>query len=856
MTTGRFILAFDRDSVKSPEEQIRHLLVIQDKSGRRTIPLEAGTYSIGRHPSNTIVLNSRMVSRQHAVLLRVSDPQTGNFFFRLVDGDLQGKRSANGLKVNGKACQSHILKHRDLIIFGGDVRARYHAISNLSDTGFSRYTHEAQFASLPVNARDSLPYQAAALDEAQAKVLSEAAIFRLSSFPELSPNPILEVDQRGQITYLNPAAMREFKNLQASDSQHPLLLELLPPTESQPQPLRVREIQLGDFYYEQVIQPLPEANLIRCYITNITERKLAQRALQESEERYAIAAEGANDGLWDWDLRTNDIYFSERWKQMLGLVAVEVPPTPEIWFAAIYADDRPHLQIEIEQHITGLTPHLECEFRVLHQDGNLRWMRVRGLALRDENNQPYRMAGSLTDITEYRLIQEQILHDALHDAMTGLPNRILMMDRLGQAIQRAKRRPGYLFAILFLDLDRFKVLNDSLGHLVGDQLLIGIAQRLVGCLRSEDTIARLGGDEFAILLDEVGTVEFACQVAERILAELRRPFILEGHEVFTGVSIGIAFNTHEHLQPEDLLRDADTAMYRAKSLGKDRYEVFSTAMRVEVLALLQLETELRRAVERGEFIVYYQPIVDLIQARICGFETLIRWQHPQRGVIAPGEFINIAEETGLILPMSWWVLETACAQMQQWSSQFPSSQGLSISVNLTGQHFSQPDLVSRLDHILATSQFSSQRLRLEVTETILMENTELAVQALEAIRMRGIQIYMDDFGTGYSSLSYLHRFPIDTLKIDRCFISPLLHPDIQGGGIVQTILTLAKSLHLNVVAEGVETEAQCLALQRMGCAYAQGYLFAPPLSTSQVEEVLARESLDISCLRGTPTLQT
>ncbi len=836
--------------MKRPEEKIRHLLVIQDVNGRRTIPLEAGTYSIGRHPSNTIVLNSRLVSRQHAVLLRVSDPETGNFFFRLIDGDLQGKRSANGIKVNDTPCYSHILRHRDLILFGGDVRARYHAISNLSDMGFIKYTEEAQFSSRPVAARDSLPYQASELNVHQAKDLSEVAILRLSSFPELSPNPILEIDQAGRITYLNPAAIQEFPEVQANNPDHPLLKDLLTIAEANPKQLQLREVGLGERHYEQAIQVLPEANLIRSYITNITERKLAQRALQESEERYAIAALGANDGLWDWDLQTNEVYYSERWKQMLGLPA-NSPPMPETWFSRIHPDDRLHVQLEIEHHLSGLRPHLECEFRIVHEDGSSRWMRVRGLVLRDPEAQPCRMAGSLTDITEYRLIQEQILHDALHDAMTGLPNRILMMDRLGQAMQRSKRRNSYLFAVMFLDLDRFKVLNDSLGHLVGDQLLIGIAQRLVRCLRVEDTIARLGGDEFAILLDEVGSVEYAFQVAERILTELRRPFILEGHEIFTGVSIGIAFNNHQdHLQPEDLLRDADTAMYRAKSLGKDRYEVFSSAMRVEAMALLQLETELRRAVERQEFKVYYQPIVNLAEAQICGFETLIRWQHPERGIISPAEFMEVAEETGLILPMSWWVLETACQQMQQWSGEFSQAQELFISVNLTGEHFAQPDLVSRLDSILVHTGFAPQRLRLEVTETILMENTELAVQALEAIRLRGIQIYMDDFGTGYSSLSYLHRFPIDTLKIDRCFISPLLHPDIQGGGIVQTILTLAKSLHLNVVAEGVETETQCLALQRMGCAYAQGYLFAPPLSTEQVQDILVEKSLIISCLQS------
>ncbi len=836
--------------MKRPEEQIRHLLVVQDTNGRRTIPLESGTYSIGRHPSNTIVLNSPLVSRQHAVLLRVTDPETGNFIFRLIDGDLQGKRSANGIKVNGKACHSHILKHRDSITFGGDVRARYHAISNLSDAGFTRYSQEAKNASLPVAARESLPYLPSSVSPHQARDLSEAAIFRLSSFPELSPSPIIEMDQLGRLTYLNPAAIREFPELQTSNPHHPLLERLLVLAESAPQKLHVREVALGDSYYEQAIQILPEANLIRCYVTNITERKLAQLALQESEERYAMAAEGANDGLWDWNLRTNEIYFSDRWKQMLGLPIPDCPPVPETWFGRIHPEDRVHVQVEIQQHLEGQRSFLECEFRILHEDGGLRWMRVRGLARRDAEDAPYRMAGSLTDITEYRLIQEQILHDALHDAMTGLPNRILMMDRLGQAIQRAKRRNSYLFAVLFLDLDRFKVLNDSLGHLVGDQLLIGIAQRLVRCLRAEDTIARLGGDEFAILLDEVGSMEFACQVAERILTELRRPFVLEGHEIFTGVSIGIAFNNQDHLQPEDLLRDADTAMYRAKSLGKDRYEVFSTAMRVEALALLQLETELRRAVERQEFVVYYQPIIDLAAACICGFETLIRWQHPERGIISPAEFMDVAEETGLILPMSWWVLETACQQMQHWSGQFPQALDLSISVNLTGQHFVQADLVSRLDRILAETGFAPNRLRLEVTETILMENTELAVQALEALRARGIQIYMDDFGTGYSSLSYLHRFPIDTLKIDRCFISPLLHHDIQGGGIVQTILTLAKSLHLNVVAEGVETEVQCQALQRMGCAYAQGYLFSRPLSSEQVENILAADSLVVNCLQS------
>ncbi|WP_460194714.1 EAL domain-containing protein [Thermosynechococcus sp. FA-CM-4201] len=829
-----------------PPKKWRHLLVIEDQEGRRTIPLEASTYTIGRHPSNTIVLKSPMISRQHAVLLRVLDPNSSNFFFRLIDGDLQGKRSVNGLTVNGKPCQSHILQHKDLIVFGGDVRARYHAIANISDSGFNRYTRALQASS--ISDQDVASFGGAFIGS-QMSELTELQLLRLSSFPELSPYPIIELAPNGQLTYLNPAAIQEFPDLGEPDVQHPLLSRLQS-WSLQEKRFSVEEINVGDRTYEVTIHLLRESQLIRCYITDITERKRSELALRISEERYALAAEGANDGLWDWHISDRSMYYSPRWELLIGETPGTLQPTIEEWWRRVHPDDLERLRQSMKEHLLGTRPHFECEFRIKHADGSYRWMRSRGKALRNEEGQPYRMAGSMTDVTEYHLIQEQILHDALHDAMTGLPNRVLFMDRLSQAITRRVRRPHSLFAVLFLDVDRFKVINDSLGHLAGDQLLIGIGQRLTACTRAEDTIARLGGDEFAILLEELTTPAQAIEVAERVLVALSRPFLLEGHEVFTSASIGIAFPSEESKTAEDLLRDADTAMYRAKSLGKARYEVFSMTMRAQSIALMQIETDLRRAAERDEFLVYYQPIVDLSTLNIVGFETLLRWQHPERGIVSPGEFMSVAEETGLILPISWWVMAEACRQMQRWSKVFPRSRGLSISVNLSGRHFQQADLLLNLRSILSETEFPAERLRLEVTEGILIDNKEVAIATLEEIRAMGIGLYMDDFGTGYSSLSYLHRFPIDTLKIDRTFISAL-NSEESSATIVHTILMLAHSLRLKVVAEGIETRQQYRVLQALGCNYGQGYFFARPLSAQQVEQLFASQSLP-HLIRPTP----
>ena len=432
--------------------------------------------------------------------------------------------------------------------------------------------------------------------------------------------------------------------------------------------------------------------------TQLSHKRLVE-ALRESEERYALAARGANDGLWDWNLKDNEIYFSPRWKSMLGYDEEEIGSSPEEWFKRVHPDDLQRVKEVVASHLEGQTTHCENEHRMLHQNGTYHWMLNRGLAVRDAQGKATRLAGSQTDITQGKVA----------DALTGLPNRLLFMDRLERAVKNAQRAKDYLFAVFFLDLDRFKVINDSLGHVMGDQLLIATARRLESCLRSTDavarlgdghTVARLGGDEFTILLDHIKHIADATRVADRLQKELALPFNLNGQEVFTTVSIGIAVSATGYERPEELLRDADTAMYRAKALGKARYELFDTAMREVAVASLQLETDLRKAIDRQEFQNFYQPIVSLETGRIVGFEALVRWQHPERGLVFPGDFILAAEESGMIVSIGQWVLREACRQMRAWQARFPTTVPWMISVNLSTKQFKQSNLVQQIEDIL------------------------------------------------------------------------------------------------------------------------------------------------------------
>ncbi|MEH2421692.1 MAG: EAL domain-containing protein [Nostoc sp.] len=442
------------------------------------------------------------------------------------------------------------------------------------------------------------------------------------------------------------------------------------------------------------------------------------------------------------------------------------------------------------------------------------------------------------EITSRQKLQSQLLDMALHDSLTGLPNRVLFIRRLENALNRAKQESSYQFVVLFLDCDRFKVVNDSLGHLVGDELLIAIARRLQACLIPIDTLARLGGDEFGIILENITDINIAIQVVEQILQQLSLAFKLSRYEVFMNACIGISWGNKDYDCPDYLLRDADTAMYRAKAQGRGKYHVFNPAMHQEAIQLLELENDLRRAVERQEFLVYYQPIVSLTTGKISGFEALVRWQHPIRGLVYPTEFIPVAEETGLINAINTWVLQSACHQLSIWQHHPVTLEPLTISVNLSARLFSQPNLVEQIDRIIYENKINPAYLELEITESVIMENTNAIKIILQKLKQRKIKLIMDDFGTGYSSLSYLHIFPLNALKIDKSFVKRM-QENKENMGLVPAMIGIANSMGMNAIAEGVETQKQLAQLRSLNCNFAQGYLFSKPIEQQLVLKLLA-----------------
>lgn len=579
-----------------------------------------------------------------------------------------------------------------------------------------------------------------------------------------------------------------------------------------------------------------DASLLGRSIRYAMERTHAIRALRESEERYQRLVELSPDAIIV-HAEGRIVFINSAGVRLLGATSREqLLGMPILGF--VHDDFRDSVGNRITKLIEEGIEAPFAEEKLIRLDGSMLDAEVAAVTFVYEDRPAVQVVAR--DISARKQAEERLLHDAFHDPLTGLPNRSLFLEHLKLATERAKRPKGYLFAVLFLDLDRFKNINDSLGHTVGDQLLEAIARRLEKCLRQIDIVARFGGDEFAVLLDGIEDSSDAVRVAERIQKELHIPLSLNGHDVFTSASIGIAISGRGYQHTEEIVRDADTAMYRAKALGKARHEIFDTEMHSHAVKVLQLETDLRRAVERQEFLIHYQPIVSLADDELYGFEALLRWQHPERGLIMPSDFISIAEETGVIVPLGRWVLFEACRQMAEWQAQFPLARKLILSVNMSGKQFAQPDLFQQVERVLRETGFNPHLLQLEITESAVIENTATVTEVLVKLRGLGVALSMDDFGTGYSSLSYLHRFPIDTLKIDRSFISS--QAAAGETGIVRTIIMLARDLGMNVVAEGVETSEQLSYLQSLDCEFGQGYLFSRPVDLIGARNLLAGQT--------------
>jgi diguanylate cyclase (GGDEF)-like protein len=690
-------------------KKVNHILVIDAPNFRQTVSLEDSIYSIGRNTGNSIVIFSQKLSRRHATIVRKNEAIDNNDSFFIIDGDLEGNKSKNGIFINGRKCSEHELKHGDLINLSDDIRMSYYIVNNASDNSGGDRLGNRQ-ASID----KSTSYNFSREQFKQTQIITATSkedadrndLAKLASLVELSPNPIIEINWQGEITYVNSAASLKFPKLDRLKLEHPILKDLLEKNEHRNGNLLIREVKVEEEVFEQHVHYLSESKLIRSYIFDITERKCAEEILQ---------------------------------------------------------------------------------------------------------------------------------YQAFHDALTDLPNRALFHEQLALAIANAQRNQAQM-ATIFIDLDNFKKINDTLGHSTGDRILQLFAKRLNTCLRGGETLARWGGDEFTILLPHIKSVEETAKLAQRLLEEIKQPYEVGEHQLYVKCSLGIAIYPQDGEDPEVLLKNADAAVYRAKEKGRDRYQFYSATMTSQVSEWLRLEHQLHQAISKEQLFLCYQPQLDLATGQILGIEALIRWHHPELGLISPAKFIPLAEDNGLIVPIGEWVLKTACAQNKALQKAgFPP---LKVSVNLSARQFQYANLVEMVARILEETELDPQWLELEITETTIMQNVNFARWALERLQQLGIRISMDDFGTGYSSLGYLKQFPFHTLKIDQSFVRDLTD-DSRDTAIVAAVIALGRGLNLRVIAEGVETQQQVDLLRNLKCETIQGYWLSKPLKAEDLVSFLA-----------------
>lgn len=872
--------------LEQERKKVRHLLSITDPEGVRVVYLEAATYSLGRDPKNSIVLRSKSVSRQHAMLLRVTAPDQEQYFFRIIDGSFTGKKSTNGIFINGHRCSARDLHYGDFIEFGDLAQANYYAVSNLSDRDFQEICESSNPLSLLLGGGEN-SYNTVMADLDANEESSAAAMGRLASFPELTPSPIIEVELPHRISYLNPAAHARFPELLDQRFNHVLLYGLSDLLNANSSHSFVRVVEVGNQVYEEFIHYMAESDLARIFLTDITDRRQVEQELIRRDRLLQAVALASTSLLTELEY---DLAFREALR-ILGeaaevdrVVIYENYPHPstgemsmrlrqewakeninplfqtlsnQIQSYSIFGVQYWYATLAEGKSVRGFSSQVHIsEQTLLHRDGICSYLMVPirlgrqcwgYVAFHDcyqeriwsshEESILFAMTASLSGAIQRQQTEEVIRYRASHDLLTGLPNRALFDEKLAQALKEV-RRSDHKLVVMFLDLDRFKAINDTHGHTIGDELLRQVAQRIKSTLTPGTIFSRWGGDEFTLLMPIVHRLSEAIQEASRILLCLDPAFNLHSHELFISASIGIAVHGEDNPDAESLIKHADAALYRAKALGRNNYQVYDKSIHTQSPEVAAIEKKLRFALERQEFILYYQPQVDVNTYEVVGMEALIRWNHPELGFMSPGIFIPMAEETGLIIPIGEWVLREACRQAKQWQS---IDSKIMMGVNLSPKQFRQPRLVETIAQILQDTGLPPECLELEITESAAIEDFDYSQVIMRELKQLGIHLSIDDFGTGHSSLSRLQFLPLDTLKIDQSFLRDLSR-NTKAPHILSSIVALGQGLGLSLIAEGVENALQLEFLKSIHCDCAQGFFFHKPLPADQMGALLTTKS--------------
>ncbi|HIK36613.1 MAG: EAL domain-containing protein [Geminocystis sp.] len=835
-----------------------HVLVVQDDCSRRTIVLDEANYSIGRDPRNKIVLSSKKVSRFHATLLRRTDTKNRTYSYWLLDGDLQGNRSTNGIFINDKRCLVQELKHEDVISFGQDVQAVYYILHSPeqlqllqagdfvkppeleSTSSVAAATVERKREILEKSTKKTVVATEGYVEEAGVALASNtpaADVAKLASFPELSPNPIFELDWDGNITYLNPAATNKFPELKNNPpvDTHPLLMGLLKnidSTQGKDNKLFVREVHIKEQVFEQYIHYLPERKLIRSYVFDYTRRKAIEAQLQETEERYRLFISQTRDGILLVDAQNKKILEANQAIADLLEYSVE-----ELFSLKLYD------LIDLTTNVLDKQIELILASK---KEQNF----VREFVYKGKNKLPVSLETSISWLTygdqilllftiypPHKQTQQQtyIQKDSLYDLETGLPTRQLFLEQLKTAIANSRRQKG-LLSVIFLELEILEEGRDTLNYSLKSKVLEGVGKRLRACLREGDVICHWEGAVFACLLPRIRSARDAGRVSSRLLEALKPPFFLDHQHIYTRVYIGIAVREREEETLQSLIQQAQTALQKSKEAGGNNYKFADVSRQTEIDRFLRLERLLSYALERGEFRLYYQPQLSTTIGKITGVEALLRWQHPDLGLISAEQFLPMAEETGLIVPIGDWVIENACQQRRRWQEGYLQNQP--ICINISSQQLQQRNFVQKLQAILEKLDLPPSYLELEIQEKTIEKAPDDVFSTLEKLRDLGIRIALDDFGTSDVSFGYLKRFPFTTVKIDRPVIKTLLTQP-QEKALVSAIMAFSRGLeNVRIVAEGVEDKSQIEELVKLGCAEIQGNWLTAPLNPEEMTAFL------------------